>query len=310
MELDDTEHIHPGLRVRSYLGGDVPSLLQAQLSPVFACRLIALRPLEAAGPTTRIRMQNSRRAAFSACPRAPRRPMEWSVEGFLRLAIEEAASLPDRQRVSDRYWVALSTGRSDLPSAGTIGKLLGAVGASERRFWAQAHRHGARLQAIRSVQAGEREHSNRVGGRGEEPAENGGDVLRSRRRQVKAILRLRGCQERRYVPAGLLVARLRVPARDDVCGLPVSVEQAALVADAYRKLPRRSRYVLTVRLGLGVGVRSCREVAMPLGLSAERVVQLRGRALDVLRRAGCGGMKVSPAFSEGSVISLLRRLAR
>src|SRR6202035_5723220 len=108
VELDDTEHIHPGLRVRSYLGGDVPSLLQAQLSPVFACRLIALRPLEAAGPTTRIRMQNSRRAAFSACPRAPRRPMEWSVEGFLRLAIEEAASLPDRQRVSDRYWVALS----------------------------------------------------------------------------------------------------------------------------------------------------------------------------------------------------------
>ena len=238
------------------------------------------------------------------------REMEWSVEGFLRLAIEEAASLPDGQRVSDRFWVALSTGRSDLPSAGTIGKHLGVVGASGRRFWAQANRHGARLRAIRSVEAGEREGPDAAGGGGGERVENSGDLLRSRRRQVKAILRLRGSQDRRYVPAGLPVARLRVPSLDDVCGLPVSVEQAVLVADAYRKLPRRSRYVLTVRLGLGVGVRSCRQTATPMGLSAERVVQLRGRALDVLRRAGCGGVKASPALSEGSVISLLRRLAR
>jgi DNA-directed RNA polymerase sigma subunit (sigma70/sigma32) len=101
-----------------------------------------------------------------------------------------------------------------------------------------------------------------------------------------------------------------MPTLDDVCGLPISVEQAALMADAYRKLPRRSRYVLTVRLGLGVGVRSCRQTATPLGISAEGVVQVRGRALDVLRSAGCGGVKASPAHSEDSAISLLRRLAR
>ncbi len=59
----------------------------------------------------------------------------------------------------------------------------------------------------------------------------------------------------------------------------------ARLRDAYAELPRRSRYVLTVRLGLGRKSLTLTQAGEPLSLSLDRVRQLQVRATNELCRA-------------------------
>lgn len=69
-------------------------------------------------------------------------------------------------------------------------------------------------------------------------------------------------------------------------GLPVagksglSAEEAQRVRDCYESMPRRTRYVLTVRLALGVPKQTLRQAAEPLALHLTRIQQLQLYAQD------------------------------
>lgn len=73
-----------------------------------------------------------------------------------------------------------------------------------------------------------------------------------------------------YMPAGLPVAEMAAVI-DTSAALPLTVEQALRVRDAYAQLAARSRYVLTVRLGLGTEAWPLRKAAEPLGLHLSRI---------------------------------------
>ena len=77
-------------------------------------------------------------------------------------------------------------------------------------------------------------------------------------------------------------------------GLPLSDEQIAPVHEAWLSPPRRSRYVVTVRLGLGTEARTLAATAKPLGLHLSRVRQLHVLALDSLAQAAAGGERGRP----------------
>jgi RNA polymerase sigma factor (sigma-70 family) len=67
----------------------------------------------------------------------------------------------------------------------------------------------------------------------------------------------------------------RVPARTQIGGLVALLEQ----------LDGRERMIVRARYGLDGPERTLRELALALGVSAERVRQIEGRALDKLREA-------------------------
>lgn len=113
-----------------------------------------------------------------------------------------------------------------------------------------------------------------------------------------------------YLPTGLPVAELRDPT--DV-RLPLRPEQARRVVDAYGKLARRSRYVLTVRLGLGVEELTLKAAGLPLSLSLDRVRQLQLHALDALAEAAAGEGRDRPepgSLRDGVVGTLVRLTVR
>ncbi len=110
------------------------------------------------------------------------------------------------------------------------------------------------------------------------------------------------------LPDGLPIAEL---APLHAVGLPLSDEQIARVREAWLSLPRRSRYVLTVRLGLGTEARTLASAAKPLGLHLSRIRQLHVLALDSLAQAAAGDERGRPdptTLSEG-VEATLRALA-
>lgn len=108
-----------------------------------------------------------------------------------------------------------------------------------------------------------------------------------------------------YLPEGVPVA--------DLCEqgselLPLTRDETDRLRAAYAELPRRSRYVLTVRLGLGVETRILKDTAQPLGLGLDRVRQLQLAATDVLVDAVRGEQPVSEQLRD-DVIATLRLLA-
>jgi hypothetical protein len=124
----------------------------------------------------------------------------------------------------------------------------------------------------------------------------------------------RGEQPRRhepdaYLPDGLPVAELAPVA---VAGsLPLDARAVARLRDAYAGLPRRSRYVLTVRLGLGGATPvTLKQAAEPLALSLDRIRQLQVLALNELCRAVANKKGADAAAVREDVLAALQALAR
>lgn len=97
---------------------------------------------------------------------------------------------------------------------------------------------------------------------------------------------------------------------DVVSPAPLTYEQFARLSAAWETLPRRVRYVLTARLGLGgVAQKSLAAVGEDLGVSAERVRQLENHGNTELAVTSAGdriaGLELRPAVAES-----LRRIAR
>jgi Sigma-70, region 4 len=100
--------------------------------------------------------------------------------------------------------------------------------------------------------------------------------------------------------------------RDPAGGLPLlTPRMAARVVGAYRSLPRRSRYVLTARLGLLGDEQTLKETAKPLALHLSRVRDLQVLALDALCQAAAreGRARPNPMDLLNGVEATLRALA-
>lgn len=112
-----------------------------------------------------------------------------------------------------------------------------------------------------------------------------------------------------HLPEGLPIAEL---APVHAGGLSLTDEQLQRVRAAYEALPRRSRYVLTARLGLGIEPLTLTLTAKPLGLQRSRIHQLQGLALDSLGQAAAGEGRDRPdlASLRHGVEEALRALAR
>jgi hypothetical protein len=112
-----------------------------------------------------------------------------------------------------------------------------------------------------------------------------------------------------YLPDDLPVAEmgevLRVAGGDGA----LSVEEGSRVREVYESFPRRTRYVLTARLGLGVPKQTLRDAAEPLALHLTRIQQLQRYAMDALVMAASNGRKeMRPGF-RAAVIEQLRGMS-
>jgi DNA-directed RNA polymerase specialized sigma24 family protein len=109
-----------------------------------------------------------------------------------------------------------------------------------------------------------------------------------------------------YLPDDLPVAELAVEMPE---GLALSEGEAERVRECYDGMPRRTRYVLTVRLGLGgERKRILREVGEALGVHLSRIQQLQLYALDALVES-VGEKKHARAGLRADVIEGLRLMA-
>ena len=81
------------------------------------------------------------------------------------------------------------------------------------------------------------------------------------------------------LPDGLPMASL---SDDEPGGLPLTADAVGKLRTAYAELPRRSRYILTVRLGLATETRTLKRSAEPLALSLDRIRQLQVQAVEAL----------------------------
>ena len=73
--------------------------------------------------------------------------------------------------------------------------------------------------------------------------------------------------------------------------------------------PRRTRYVLTVRLGLGVPRRTLRDAAEPLALHLTRVQQLQLYAQDALVQAAADGRRATRPGLRAAVMDGVRAMS-
>jgi len=87
------------------------------------------------------------------------------------------------------------------------------------------------------------------------------------------------------LPPGLPMANLRDGDGAALAGLPLDAGAVAKLRTAYAALPRRSRHVLTVRLGLATAELTLKRAATPLALSLDRIRQLQLEALEALTDA-------------------------
>jgi DNA-directed RNA polymerase sigma subunit (sigma70/sigma32) len=109
------------------------------------------------------------------------------------------------------------------------------------------------------------------------------------------------------VPEDVAVAALQAA---EAASPPLSVEEAGAVRETYEAFPRRTRHVLTVRLGLGgEHKRILREVGDALGLHLSRVQQLQAYATDLLVEA-VGEPKHARVGLRADVIEGLRLMAK
>lgn len=106
-----------------------------------------------------------------------------------------------------------------------------------------------------------------------------------------------------YLPDDLPVAVLPANLPE---GLPLTGEEAMRVREAYEALPRRTRYILTARLG--VPKQTLRETAEPLVLHFGRVKTLQAYAIDALFQAASDGHKRTRPGLRVAVIEGLRQM--
>jgi hypothetical protein len=124
-------------------------------------------------------------------------------------------------------------------------------------------------------------------------------------------IRERPARPEPFMPSGLPVATLQRPAGQRGC-LPLPEAAVERLIAAYEALPARSRYVLTVRLGLGgAEPLELRRAAEPLGLHLDRVRQLQLLATESLIQAAAGEGRDRPAADtlREPVLQTLRTLA-
>lgn len=108
-----------------------------------------------------------------------------------------------------------------------------------------------------------------------------------------------------YLPDDLPVAVLAVDLPE---GLPLTGEEALRVREAYEALPRRTRYILTARLGLGGPKQTLRETAEPLVLHFGRIKTLQAYAIDALFQAASDGHKKTRPGLRAALIEGLRQM--
>lgn len=103
---------------------------------------------------------------------------------------------------------------------------------------------------------------------------------------------------------GLPVAKL--PARGVDHG-PLSNDQYARLCACWARLPRRSRYVLTARLGMAGAPRmTLRMTGVVLGIGVERTRQLENGALTALAVASHGGDRHAALALRPVIVTVLR----
>jgi hypothetical protein len=112
-----------------------------------------------------------------------------------------------------------------------------------------------------------------------------------------------------YLPDDLPVAALAGTSTGLPAGTPLSAQEAERVRTCYEAMPRRTRYVLTVRLGLGVPQQRLRDAAEPLALHLTRIHQLQLYALDALLHAASDGRRVTRPGLRTDIIEGLRLMA-
>ncbi len=108
-----------------------------------------------------------------------------------------------------------------------------------------------------------------------------------------------------YLPDDLPVADLGPESLANT----LSAGEARRVRDTYLSFPRRTRYVLTVRLGLGMEKQTLREAAEPLALHLTRIHQLQLFAQDALVQAAADGHKRTRPGLRAAVMDGLRRMS-
>lgn len=113
-----------------------------------------------------------------------------------------------------------------------------------------------------------------------------------------------------YLPDDLPVAALAGAEEGSPAGLPLSQDEAERVRACFEAMPRRTRYVLTVRLGLGVPQQRLRDAAEPLALHLTRIHQLQLYALDALLHAASDGHRMTRPGLRTDIIEGLRGMAR
>lgn len=111
------------------------------------------------------------------------------------------------------------------------------------------------------------------------------------------------------LPADLPVCEL---AHLHVAGLPLENEQVKRLRAAWAELPRRSRYILTSRLGLGVKPLTLKETGQPLGSSDSHISRLHLVTLAALAANAAGDRRdrPEPETLHEPVVETLRALAR
>lgn len=112
-----------------------------------------------------------------------------------------------------------------------------------------------------------------------------------------------------YLPDDLPVAVLanEAPAFGEA-GL--STDEAQRVRETYEAMPRRTRYILTARLGLGgFSKQILRDVAEPLALRLTRIQQLQLYAQDALLQAAAEGRRTTRPGLREAVMEGLRAMS-
>jgi hypothetical protein len=128
----------------------------------------------------------------------------------------------------------------------------------------------------------------------------------ARRLTTKNNIIRKGHDPDAWLPAGLPMAGLR---DDHPADLALAPEQVVKLRDEYALLARRSRYVLTVRLGLAQEPFTLKQGAEPLGLSLDRVRQLQVLAFDRLTDALASDEAEERGRLRNAVAQTLRALA-
>ncbi len=106
-----------------------------------------------------------------------------------------------------------------------------------------------------------------------------------------------------YLPDDLSVAVLADTPPE---GLALSEQEAKRVRETYEAMPRRTRYILTVRLGLGVPKQTLRDAADPLALHLTRIQQLQLYAQDALLQAAAEGRRTTRPGLRAAITESLR----